>query len=89
MAAPEERRGEEGTEQAKSSQAVCAQRNHRSEGQANTLNRQHWRRTRAYCFDMWTNKARLTHCLEKNSDGICLNLQINLKATEKSLYETV
>lgn len=46
-------------------------------------------KNRAYCFDMWTNKARLTHCLEKHSDGICLNLQINLKATEKSLYETV
>ena len=27
--------------------------------------------------------------MEKNPDGICLNLQTNLKATEKSLlYET-
>lgn len=46
MAVPEERRGEEGTEQAKNSQAVCAQRNHSSEGQVNTLNHQHLRRTR-------------------------------------------
>ena len=82
-------RGEEGTEQTENSQAACAQRNHRLEGQVNTLNHQRLRRTRAYCFDMWTNKVRLTHCLEKHSDGICLNLQINLKATEKSLYETV
>lgn len=36
MAVPEERRGEEGTEQAENSQAACAQRNHRSEGQVNT-----------------------------------------------------